>query len=56
MKNATERQLQNIKIINNLIDRSEKKHVTLLNNSNDMNIIQRRGLMIEIMAGVSNAI
>lgn len=51
MKNATDRQLSNLKILNNLVDTAEKRHVTLIHNASDVTTIRRRAHMMEIMSG-----
>jgi hypothetical protein len=51
MKYATDRQLNNLKIINNLVEKAESKHITLIRSINDITITMNRGNMMEIMSG-----
>jgi hypothetical protein len=46
---ATDIQKKNLKIIAELIDKSEEKHITLIHNVNDINLTRRRGQFFIIM-------
>jgi hypothetical protein len=43
LMDATDKQKKNLKIIAELIDKAEKKHITLIHNVNDINLTRRRG-------------
>ncbi|GAA0062658.1 DUF3800 domain-containing protein [Clostridium sp. CTA-1] len=43
LMDATDKQKKNLKIIAELIDKAERKHITLIHNVNDINLTRRRG-------------
>lgn len=49
LSNATERQKRNLKVIAELVDKSEQKHITLIHNINDINLTRRRGDFLLLM-------
>ena len=49
LQNATPKQKKNLKSITQLIDRSEEKHITMLQNLNDISITRRRGRFLTLM-------
>ena len=53
LSEATDKQRKNLKIISDLIDRAEQKHITLIHNVNDINLTQRRGRFLLTMQQLS---
>lgn len=49
LQNATPKQKKNIKSIAQLIERSEEKNITMLQNLNDISITRRRGRFLTLM-------
>ena len=49
LQDATPKQKKNLKSIAQLIDRSEQKHITMLQNLNDISITRRRGRFLKLM-------
>ena len=49
LQNATPKQKKNLKSIAQLIERSEEKHITMLQNLNDISITRRRGRFLTLM-------
>ena len=49
LQNATPKQKKNNKSIAQLIERSEEKNITMLQNLNDISITRRRGRFLTLM-------
>ncbi|KON10968.1 hypothetical protein FDF50_12040 [Clostridium botulinum] len=53
LMDATDKQKKNLKIIAELIDKAEKKHITLIYNVNDINLTRRRGKFLVWMENLN---